>query len=245
MKSIRNKLTLSYIGIIIFTVFISQIIVLTSIRKYFYDNARELLSNQIKLSAEFYSTYLSSIDIKENVENDVDIFWKNTNAEVQILDTKGNLLMDSMGYSPNDIKSSKDFKQALLGKLGFYIYKPTKSTENIMSISIPLKNGEKIQGVLRFVSSLNKIDKHISSIAFYFILVAIVVIIISSIISLILSKKITHPLKEITEGAEIFASGKFKEKIIKSSNDEFGKLADTLNYMSEELLKNEKLKTEL
>ncbi|KEI08332.1 membrane protein [Clostridium sp. K25] len=244
MKSIRNKVTLSYIGIIIFTVFISQIIVLTSIRKYFYDNARELLSNQIKLSAEFYSTYLSSIDIKENVENDVDIFWKNTNAEVQILDTKGNLLMDSMGYSPNDIKYSKDFKQALLGKLGFYIYKPTKSTENIMSISIPLKNGEKIQGVLRFVSSLNKIDKHISSIAFYFILVAIVVIIISSIISLILSKKITRPLKEITEGAEIFASGKFKEKIIKSSNDEFGKLADTLNYMSEELLKNEKLKTE-
>ena len=78
MKSIRNKVTLSYIGIIIFTVIISQIIVLTSIKKYFYDNAKELLKNQITLSAEFYNTYLSSIDLKQNVANDVDIFWKNT-----------------------------------------------------------------------------------------------------------------------------------------------------------------------
>lgn len=244
MKSIRNKVTLSYIGIIIFTVIISQIIVLTSIKKYFYDNAKELLKNQITLSAEFYNTYLSSIDLKQNVANDVDIFWKNTSAEVQILDTKGNLLMDSMGYSSNDIKTSKDFRQALLGNLGLYIHKTANSNENIMSISMPLKKGDNIQGVLRFVSSLNKIDNHIRSIAFYFMIVAIIVIIISSIISLIISRKLTRPLKEITEGAELFASGKLKEKIIKSSDDEFGKLADTLNYMAQEILKNEKLKTE-
>ncbi|KEH86313.1 membrane protein [Clostridium novyi A str. BKT29909] len=244
LKSIRNKVTLSYIGIIIFTVIISQIIVLTSIKKYFYDNAKELLKNQITLSAEFYNTYLSSIDLKQNVANDVDIFWKNTSAEVQILDTKGNMLMDSMGYSANDITTSKDFNEALLGNLGLYIHKASDSNENIMSISMPLKKGETIQGVLRFVSSLNKIDNHIRSIAFYFMIVAIIVIIISSIVSLIISRKLTHPLKEITEGAELFASGKFKEKITKSSNDEFGKLADTLNYMAQEILKNEKLKTE-
>ena len=244
MKSIRNKVTLSYIGIIIFTVIISQIIVLTSIKKYFYDNAKELLKNQITLSAEFYNTYLSSIDLKQNVANDVDIFWKNTSAEVQILDTKGNMLMDSMGYSANDIITSKDFNEALLGNLGLSIHKASDSNENIMSISMPLKKGETIQGVLRFVSSLNKIDNHIRSIAFYFMIVAIIVIIISSIVSLVISRKLTHPLKEITEGAELFASGKFKEKITKSSNDEFGKLTDTLNYMAQEILKNERLKTE-
>lgn len=244
MKSIRNKVTLSYIGIIIFTVIISQIIVLTSIKKYFYDNAKELLKNQITLSAEFYNTYLSSIDLKQNVANDVDIFWKNTSAEVQILDTKGNMLMDSMGYSANDIVTSKDFNEALLGNLGLSIHKASDSNENIMSISMPLKKGETIQGVLRFVSSLNKIDNHIRSIAFYFMIVAIIVIIISSIVSLVISRKLTHPLREITEGAELFASGKFKEKITKSSNDEFGKLADTLNYMAQEILKNERLKTE-
>src|SRR3712207_4132753 len=239
LKSIRNKVTLSYIGIIIFTVIISQIIVLTSIKKYFYDNAKELLKNQITLSAEFYNTYLSSIDLKQNVANDVDIFWKNTSAEVQILDTKGNMLMDSMGYSANDIATSKDFNEALLGNLGLCIHKASDSNENIMSISMPLKKGETIQGILRFVSSLNKIDNHIRSIAFYFMIVAIIVIIISSIVSLVISRKLTHPLKEITEGAEFFASGKFKEKIIKSSNDEFGKLADTLNYMAQEILRSE------
>lgn len=244
MKSIKRKLTLSYIGIIIFTIFICELLVISSIKKYFYDNAGELLSNQIKLSADFYNTYLSSIDLKENVASDVDVFWRNTSAEVQILDTSGNVLMDSIGHLPKDVKKAKDFQHALKNTLSTHVYTLPNSNETIMAVSLPLKKGNNIEGVLRFVTSLGKIDSHIYSISSYLITIGIIVIFISSIISLLLSNKITKPVKEITHGAEKMASGKFNEKITKSSDDEFGKLTDTLNYMAEEILKSEKLKNE-
>jgi len=52
------------------------------------------------------------------------------------------------------------------------------------------------------------------------------------------------PLKLVSVGAEKMAKGNFKESIPNYSKDEIGSLADTLNYMSEEILKNERLKNE-
>nr|WP_279282951.1 HAMP domain-containing sensor histidine kinase [Clostridium senegalense] len=71
-----------------------------------------------------------------------------------------------------------------------------------------------------------------------------IIIILSSFVSLVISNSVAKPLKIISQGAEKMAEGNFNDKIPKYSDDEIGKLADTLNYMSEEILKNEKLKNE-
>lgn len=244
MKSIKRRLTRSYFLIIILTVGICEIFLISSVKKYFYDNTRELLSNQIKLSADFYNTYLSSTGLQENIADDVDVFWKNTPAEVQILDLSGNILMDSIGYYQSEPINSKDFKSALSGNLGSYIYYSSNSKETIMSIAYPLKNQNKIEGVIRFITSLEKVDENISEISLFMLLIGAAVIILSSMISIFISNKITQPIKLITAGAEEMASGKFNKKIQKNSDDELGKLTDTLNYMAEEIQKNERLKNE-
>lgn len=244
MKSIKTRLTRSYFIVIILTVAICEVFLISSVKKYFYDNARELLSNQIKLSADFYNTYLSSTDLQENIADDVDIFWKNTPAEVQILDLSGNILMDSIGYYKSEPINSKDFQSALSGNLGSYIYDYPNSRETIMSIAYPLKNQDKVQGVIRFITSLEKVDESILEISLFMLLIGATVIILSSIISIFISNRITQPIKVITAGAEEMASGKFNEKIQKNSDDELGKLTDTLNYMAEEIQKNERLKNE-
>ncbi|MEA4825506.1 MAG: HAMP domain-containing sensor histidine kinase, partial [Clostridium sp.] len=204
----------------------------------------DLLSNQIRLSTEFYNTYLSSTGLKENVSDDVDVFWKNTSAEVQILDTSGNILMDSIGYFSFEPVTSNDFTKAVAGELGTTVYHLPNTNETMMSVALPLKKGDHIEGVLRFITSLKNVDESIHLISFFLILIGITVIILSSIVSIFVAGKIMKPIKEITLGAEKMASGNFNEKIEKTSDDELGKLADTLNYMSEEILKNENLKNE-
>lgn len=244
MKSIKTRLTNSYFLIIILTVAICEIFLISSVKKYFYDNTRELLSQQIQLSANFYNTYLSSTGLKENIADDVDIFWKNTPAEVQILDLSGNILMDSIGYYQSEPINSKDFKSALSGNLDYYIYDSPISKETIMSIAYPLKNQNNVEGVLRFITSLEKVDENVSEISLFMLVIGAAVIILSSSVSIFISNKITHPIKIITAGAEEMASGKFNERIQKNSDDELGKLTDTLNYMAEEIQKNEILKNE-
>ena len=48
-----------------------------------------MVFNQMKVSVDFYNSYLSSSSLKKNIQDNADIFWKNTSAEVQIIDTSG------------------------------------------------------------------------------------------------------------------------------------------------------------
>lgn len=59
-----------------------------------------------------------------------------------------------------------------------------------------------------------------------------------------LSNTIIKPVKEITCAAEAMARGRFDVRVNKRYDDEVGKLADTLNYMAEEVSKNEKMKND-
>ncbi|WP_052222168.1 sensor histidine kinase [Clostridium homopropionicum] len=244
LKSIRKKIISSYLLVIFLTILICEILLITSVQKYYYNNAKDLLSNQIKLSADFYNTYLSSTGLRENVANDVDVFWKNTTSEVQIIDTSGKILMDSIGHYDFQLINSPDFTEALSGEMGIFFYKPQGSSETLLSVALPLKNGTENEGVLRFITSLKYVDKSINLISLYLILIGAFVIILSGMVSLLIANKITSPIEKITLGAKEMASGNFKDKITLASKDELGKLANTLNYMSEEILKNENLKNE-
>ena len=67
---------------------------------------------------------------------------------------------------------------------------------------------------------------------------------ISGFFSLFLANSIVRPLKEVTASAEKMASGDFKAESTKKSEDEIGRLSDTLNYMAREILKKEQLKND-
>ncbi|WP_461207133.1 sensor histidine kinase [Clostridium sp. DL1XJH146] len=246
MKSIRTKIILSYFLIIFITIILSEIAIITIFRNNYYSNTKSILTNQIIFSSDNYSTFFSSRSLKENIANDVDTFWRNTNAEVQIIDLDGNLLMDSIGYLPNNTINTIDFTMALSGELGSYVYTSSSAvwSENLMSVAYPLKSKDEIVGVIRFITSLKKVDEEIKYVSMALLLIGFSVIVITALISLIIANSITKPISNIIKGTENFIAGDFDKKIKKISNDELGKLTDTLNFMSEEIIKNEKLKNE-
>lgn len=246
MKSIRTKITLSYFLIIFITIILAEIAIITIFRNSYYNNTKALLTHDIISASDNYSTFFSSRPLKENIANDVDTFWRNTKAEVQIIDLDGNLLMDSIGYLPSDTINTVDFTMALSGELGSSIYKSisTFGSENLMSVSYPLKSKDEIVGIIRFITSLEKVDEEINSVSIVLLLIGFSVIVITALISLLIANSITKPISKIIKGTENFIDGEFDKKIEKISNDELGKLTDTLNYMAEEIIKNDRLKNE-
>ncbi|MBW9157437.1 sensor histidine kinase [Clostridium tagluense] len=244
MKSIRTKLAGSYLLVILITVIIVEGFLIAGTKKYYYKNLESNLSNQLKLSTSFYNTYLASAGVKENVTNNVDVFYENINAEVQIIDLNGFVIMDSLGSIPVEKLEGKDFKTALDGGLGSIIDRQKYENEGVMTVAYPLFYNGKINGVLRFITSLKKIDEDIYTLSRFFLITGGMVIILSGIVSLFISNIITKPIKKIMVGAQKMASGNFNEKININSDDELGQLAKTLNYMTEEILKNERLKNE-
>ncbi|WP_291632570.1 HAMP domain-containing sensor histidine kinase [Clostridium sp.] len=244
VNSIRSKLAGSYLLVILITVIIVEGFLITATKKYYYKSLESNLSNQLKLSSSFYNTYLSSASVKENVANNVDVFYENNAAEVQIIDLNGFIIMDSLGATPVKIEASKDFKAAVEGEIGSIIDRQGYESEGVMTVAYPLFYKGEINGVLRFITSLKKIDEDIYNLSKFFLITGGIVIMLSGIVSIFISSIITKPIKKIMIGAEKMASGNFNEKININSDDELGQLAKTLNYMTEEILKSERLKNE-
>lgn len=243
-KGIKRRLTKSYIQVIFFSILILEIILFRFITLYFYGNLEQNLLSQIKTSAEFYNRYFSSSSLEENVMSNVDVFWKQTPAQVQIIDTKGKILMDSIGVKHEELIKYPDYKKALSGEYGVWRGTVKYDKDGVMAISYPLKADGKIVGVLRFITSLKFVNRDIKNIILIFLIIGAIVILIGSIASLFLGQSIIVPIKELTFVAEQMAAGDFKTRYENNREDEIGKLSSTLNYMAEEIEKKDALKND-
>lgn len=242
---IRKRLVGNFMLIIIITVLILEIFLLNVVKQYYYNSVEEILSNQVMFSADFYSRYFASNNLEDIVLDDVDVFWHQTTAQVQILDLNGKILMDSIGASKesNSIET-KDIQKAIDGEKGVWIGNVDYDTASVMAVSYPLTMGNKTIGVLRFISSLRQTNEIIKTISKILLLAGAIVVGISGVLSVFLSNTIVKPLQEVTEVAEKMADGQLKIRSEKKFDDEIGKLSDTLNYMAEELMKKEQVKND-
>ena len=243
-SSIKKRLLTNFMLIIVASVMAIEIILINFIKMYYYSNVEEILSNQIKISSEFYSRYFSNTSLEENIMDNVDIFWRQTTAQVQIINLEGKVLMDSIGAKPKYLQETVDVKKALKGDIGKWIGTVEYDDVRVMSIAYPLKSHDNVVGVLRYISSLRDVDKAIMSVSTLFLSIGIVVIMLVGIVSIFLANSIIDPIKRLTETAEKMAGGNLKIRNKKEMDDEIGKLSDTLNFMAEEILKKDQLKNE-
>lgn len=244
MKGIKRRLVGRFMIVIFASIFMIEFLLISFIKHYYYNNVEEMLSNQIKISADFYENYFSGTSLEDNILDNVDVFWKRTNAEVQIIDLKGNIIMDSIGISLKNKIDTPDFKKALKGERGKWVGNVSYDTSNVMAVAYPLKSDNRVIGVLRFITSLKKINKSIFLMSSLFILIGCVVVIIVGLVSIFLADTIVKPIEKLTCNAEKMAKGNFSIRNKKIFDDEVGKLSDTLNYMAEEIQKRDKLKNE-
>lgn len=244
MISIKKRMVMSYIFIIVITVLTIEAMILNIVRQNYYSNLEDTMLSQVKASADLYGKYFSDASIYDNVLNNVDTFWRQFPAQVQITDASGTVLMDSLGIIHSEKEKMIDVEEALKSGKGSWSGKVSYDRENIMAVSYVLKSDDKVVGVLRFISSLREVNKEVARISNIFMLIGVAVIVLTGLISLLLTYTIVGPLNDITKTAEIMAAGDFMVKSRKRYNDEIGRLSDTLNYMSDEINKRDKLKNE-
>lgn len=244
MKSIKKRLSKNFMLIIVTSVMAFEFILINFIIKYYYSNIEEVLTNQIMISADFYSRYFSNNSLEENVMDNVDVFWKQTQAQVQIINKDGKVLMDSIGIKPKGSIETGDVKKALKGQKGKWIGNVDYDDAKVIAIAYPLKSNGEIVGVLRYISSLKEVDRAIYRVALLFLSIGIIVIAVVGVFSTFLAKSIIEPIEKLTKTAEKMANGDLLVRNNEKFDDEIGKLSDTLNYMAEEILKKDQLKNE-
>lgn len=242
MKSVKTRLVRSFILVIAITVIVLEVFIIILLKQNYYKNLEDNMKSQVKISADLYNKYFSSSSLNDNVLNNVDTFWKQTQAEVQIINSNGDVIMDSIGVIPKD--NMPDLKTSFKGSIGVWTGWSNYTDEKLMAVSYPLRSDKKIVGVIRMVSSLKGTDSDIRKFAYIFGIFGIIVIVISIVVSVLLSNTIVEPLKEVTDIAKIMAAGNFKIRIKKRNDDEIGDLSGALNSLAQEIVSKDQIKNE-
>ena len=121
MKSIRSKLLKNFLIVIVSTVLVFDVLTILCLKAYYYKNTQNTLINQLESAINFYQKYFSNNKLMENIYDNVDIFWNTKEEQIEILDSDGNLLMDSYGIRDNQLLSTPDIAKAKSGNVGILI----------------------------------------------------------------------------------------------------------------------------
>ena len=243
-ESIKNRITVSFMFIIMLAVILFEIVILIGINTFFYNREENALKTSLNYTIDYFNRYYSKMSINDILLEDLDVFWRNTEAQVQVLSLKGDLLSDSIGVLDSEKFSEKDIKHLLDGNEVTTIESPKYAGSKVLAVSKIIESDDGGRAILKFISSLKNVDLNIYGINAIVIFIGILIIGISAAIGLFLSTSITKPLEKITSSALKMADGQLKIKCDIENDDEIGKLAETLNYLSEELLKKEDIKND-
>ena len=244
-NSIQNRM-IGYFGIIVFiAVFLLESLFIWSVKNYYIGSVEQILKNRATLSTEFYNKAMTyeklSAKVKQIIENPI---FKDDKTLVEIVDINGKVIMDSNGFSSQKKSNEEEIKEALKGNIGIRRYINTETGERILSAAGPLERFNEIEGAIRYSVSLEDIYKTVDNIIYLGISIGIGVLGVAFIMIIALGRSIVEPIRALTNTAEKMAYGDFEVRASKKYDDEIGKLADTMNYMAEEVQKTEKLKGE-
>lgn len=244
-NKIGKRLVKSFLIIILITISIIDIFLLFVFSFYYYNNISKELVSRMELSLEIYKRDYSDKSLEDLIYEDNDILFSNTNAEVQILDKEGNLLLDSIGrLTSNPIRTS-DVLAAEKGEIKSWRGEDSQTGESIMSVSGPIKNNSgETMGYLRFISSLEEANSAILKAVISLLIFTLFVALVTTMFSLLIAKSIVRPILELTEVANTMLKGNYEEKAKVFEDDEIGELAKTLNAMSDEIINKDRIKND-
>lgn len=237
-KSLRIRIMTQFFWIIALIVIFFEIFLVFTIKNYYYSGVTGIIQSQAKYSAKLYEIHLANSSLSELVLDDSEEFYSEVNAEVQILNNSGKVLLDTVnGNEIGKVLTSGDVDSAKNGSNGSSIYKNLISKNNELAVSIPLNNGSEQIGIARFIISMENIDNMITQRYLVFFLFGFFVLVIAISISIFMSGKIVYPIQKLTNVALNLADGRLHEKADEVGDYEISQLGSTMNLMSENLIK--------
>lgn len=251
LEGLRKRVIKYYFIMIIITVALFEGLFMFYIQNFYYNSAKQSLISQANYTVDIYDGIgMESNSFEEKASN---IFEKesintNTNFSVEILDKNKNVILDKYGIRTNEKYEYDDVNKALKGNNNLlpYTYNIPSTKEHVMSISVPLKVNNQIEGVVRYSLSLRKIDNTIIKLVLFFIVAGVIILIIALLLSLRFAETLIRPLKNLKQFANELAQGNYNIKLKKEElhDDEIADLVRTFEHMAVEIDKSRKLKEE-
>ena len=248
VKGLQKRWLRNTLSLVLALVFLCVAALSVTVATYYYSNMRAGMEAKARTSTSFFETYIgkSYHEYYSSCAKFAQTFDSKDVMELQFINTNDRIVASSFGPLATRAATTSDITQAIETKtISTFTGRNPATGERIMAVSSPLiySNGEVI-GVLRYVTSLSRVDRQIMLFSALVVLVGLLILLIVYVSGRYYLKSILVPVSEITATAKRIASGSYGVQIQRQSDDEIGELADTINDMSMKISRSEKMQSE-
>ena len=185
------------------------------------------------------TTYLST------ARQFVNQFEEKNKIEVQILNSSGRVLMSSMMDISGASAHSPDVAAAIGEKrVKTNIGLDPDTGDDVVSASAPVVYNSTVVGVVRMVTSLQKVRNQMMRIVAVTSAVGLVILVVMGVTASYFIRSVLDPVIRVTETAKRIAAGSYGVQMEKRSDDEMGELVDSINDMSMKIDQAERTQSE-
>ncbi|OEF97342.1 ATP-binding protein [Desulfuribacillus alkaliarsenatis] len=234
-KSIRWKLMVVYLLMILFAMQLIGLYFMKSLEDYHLRNHSENIYSQANVLADFLERYFIEGEQQENRDLDTLVrdFAKQIRADIQIIDANAIIISDSSGSQYIGQRNVQlEVTRALLGARGEAIRSEPETGFRVKIFATPIRAQNEIVGAVYITSSLEPIYNTLKEVNTLISTATVLVLVISSALVIILARTITTPLVELTGKATDMANGDFNQQVTIYSDDEIGKLGLAFNQLT-------------
>ncbi len=242
---LRRRWMMNTVGVVCALGLVCVLVVTAVFAAYYYSSMESDMMYRAENSTNFFTTYLNQNykEFYQSCVNYANSFESKNVIELQFINPQGKVVTTSYGTWTGEPPATSDIQLAIeTRKIQPYTGRDSATGEKIMAVSSPMiySNGE-IIGVLRYVTSTRLVDRQIAMVALYALIALGAVVVIVVLSSNYYIRSVMVPVVEITEKAKHIAEGSYGSQIRTVYDDEIGELADTINEMSVQISRNEKM----
>ena len=245
ITGIRKRWMVNSISVVLFIVLLAVAAFSAAMGSYYYSTLSESLKQKAENAISSFDYYRTEAEYYDNARAVVAGEPNSDKLEVEYLDADGQIRFSSSDLTAFRSPGTPDIAEAIsMKRTKVWIGADPSTGEHIMAASSPLMIDGEVVGVMRYVTSLNKVDKQIIIIVAIALGIGLGILGMVYFSNLYFIRSIVDPVAGITETAKRIAAGSYGVQIEKRYDDEIGAHTDTINDMSLKINQSEKMKNE-
>ncbi len=228
-----------FIGYLVITCLLASVVfysVFTIMRHY---HIKTLTGDLEKLGKTLIVQFLPYLEKQRHA--DLDSFVKQLGADIEtritVIDARGVVLADS-DRDPLKMENHKtrpEILQALAETVGSSIRYSQTVKESMLYVALPVKQNDAVSHVVRVSLFLVDINLILHDLRDGILKLSLIMVGIALLISFVFSRRLTEPVRKLSDASRRVASGDFDVRVFLKTKDELYDFADSFNYMTEKI----------
>lgn len=248
---ITRRWIMNTLSVIVLILVIVNVCASVALKNYYYEMAENTIDSKVQKPAvqTFFKNYIDSDSdlFEDGAREFVESFGYSYLMDVWVIGNAGDVIVSSAGFSVDDSTIIQDFETAKTAENGIGTWTGRNSQgEKILAKAFTVTNSDgSVAGAVRLIVSLQDLDRQHIVYSVFIMILCLMALALVAVSGLFFVRSIVRPVGQINETAKLIAKGDFNARVESgNSNDEISELCDTVNYMSEEIARSDRVKND-